>query len=662
MHDFFEHGGHLVLVFEHFAGVSLARVLSHYRRRRQRVPDSAVWYLAHRLFAALAHAHAMTNDAGVPTPVIHRDVQPAHIVMSSDGQVRLAGFGIAKIEGTEGTTAVGFVKGTPAYMAPEQARGEKVTERVDVYAAGLVVWEMLSGRPVRPPRDAAHGADLLKLIAGRRFDAITLVRRDIPREIGAAIDACLQVDPKKRGITCAEVERWLDKVVDVDAGRRELRERLVELRSATLRATRLTTLSGRTASGIPRCMPPESSSSSQVPGARPSRFPGLATRVTGRPSELADGDSPRRSSRRPPPLRSAQSSRPVPPWGGDEDEAADQGTMPASRRSAGVPGKAPSSLGMRSILGPEPSPPPLPIERRKQLAPAQQPVAAAPDAAIDSAPGPAASGAASAGQTDVIAETQAFVARLRVPPGVQATPSQAPATARPASRAPAEATDRSRDTTPISRRPMINRRPQLAMIGGAAAALLVSLIVAGGALALRSRQPVASVDSVGGEPTARVLAAAVASSLATDGPESAATVTAAPSETVVPGRRAATKAEPADTPAGAGASIPPAPPALVGIGWLYMHAPPEGTVYVSGVPTGETDEWVRVVCGKSHFIRVGTKPGRRGLAAVSWLAPGQSLLVRCGAPMQATATPRYPVPERPAQGKKGGTFEPKTPF
>ncbi|MCU0692870.1 MAG: protein kinase, partial [Polyangiaceae bacterium] len=568
MHDFFEHGGHLVLVFEHFAGVSLSRVLSHYRRRRQRVPDSAVWYLAHRLFAALAHAHAMTNDAGRPTPVIHRDVQPAHLVMSSDGQVRLAGFGIAKIEGTEGTTAVGFVKGTPAYMAPEQARGEKVTERVDVYAAGLVVWEMLSGRSVRPPCDTAHGAALLKLIAGRRFDAITLVRRDIPREIGAAIDACLQVDPKKRGIACAEVERWLEKVVDVDAGRRELRERLVELRSATLRAIRSTTVSGRTASGIPRFMPPESAScSSQFPGAPPSRFPGLATRVTGRPSELADGDSPRRSSRRPPPLRSALSSRPARARDGGDDETADGGTIPASQRSAGVPGKEPSSQETPAILGLPATQPLLSVDWSEQLAPAQPPVDAAPDAAIESAPGPSASGVAFAEQATVTGETQAFVAGLRTPPGVQATPSQASAIAKPESMAPAAATERSGDTTLIARRRMIDRGLQLAVIGGAAAAaLLVSLIVGGGVLARRSSQPVVAVGSAGGEPIARVPSATVASSLATAGPGSAATVTAVPSETALPARRAATTAEPVVTPVGAGASIPPAPSARRGIG------------------------------------------------------------------------------------------------
>ena len=236
MYDFFEHGDNLVLVLEHFAGVSLARLLSHFRRRRQRVPDpAAVWYLAHRLFSALAHAHALVDETGKRTPVIHRDIQPAHLVMSQDANVRLAGFGIAKIEGTAGNTAIGFVKGTPAYMAPEQAAGEKVSERVDVYAAGLVVWEMLSGRSVRPPRDVGQGAALLKLIAGRRFDPISSLRRDVPREVAAAIDACLVQSASKRTIRCREVERWLEKVVDVEAGKKELRERLVQLRNANVR-------------------------------------------------------------------------------------------------------------------------------------------------------------------------------------------------------------------------------------------------------------------------------------------------------------------------------------------------------------------------------------------------------------------------------------------
>ena len=266
MHDFFEHGDRLVLVFEHFAGVTLARLLAHVRRRRVELPDSVSWYISHQLFSGLAHAHALVDEQGNPTPVVHRDVQPAHIVISNDGMVRLTGFGIAKIAGTVGDTAVGFVKGTPAYMAPEQARGEKITERADVYAAGLVVWEMLTGRSAMP-RDARPGAELLRMISGRRVEPLSTQRTDIPREIAAAIDACLELSAEKRSIRCADVERWLKKVVDVNVGRDLLRERIVQMRNVAMREP------APAAAGTRNSSAPRPSEPARVPP----RFPGMAT-------------------------------------------------------------------------------------------------------------------------------------------------------------------------------------------------------------------------------------------------------------------------------------------------------------------------------------------------------------------------------------------------
>jgi serine/threonine protein kinase len=615
MFDFFEHGDNLVLVFEHFAGVSLARLLSHFRRRRQRVPDAAVWYLSHRLFGALAHAHALVDEKGRRTPVIHRDVQPAHLIVSHDAHVRLAGFGIAKIAGTAGTTAIGFVKGTPAYMAPEQAAGERITERVDVYAAGLVVWEMLSGRSVRPPGDVGHGAELLKLIAGRRFDPIASLRRDIPREVAAAIDACLVPSANKRTIRCREVERWLEKVVDVEAGKKELRERLVQLRNANVRAA-----PAPRASSAPRGSQPPQPAQAQQPRALPSRFPGLATRVTGRPSEREEGETPR-SSRRAPSLRA--SSYPAPAMA-PEDEAAEQ------------PGKAPK----KTLLGLAPAPTPsLMKEPVRSAAPSYD---AMPPPPMDE-------------------EVSSFVSTLKRPPGVElaaerashrvAGPGRAAERVEPAAKPQAPVTMEAvepptGDTTVITRRGFDATQRGTWMLAGAVGLVAFVGLGVGGwflARAITSRgdvaRPAASVVSVpgaSGSAAARAEPVAVASA-----PPVVPTVpvaSAAPRGSVQPVATATTTTDP-------GARWVPMPENMPRyLGALLVKAPPEGTVYVSGVPLGETGEWIQIGCNRHHFVRVGTKPGPQGLRGTSWLAPGQSVMIRCGTGTEVSGTPRYMVP------------------
>ena len=643
MFDFFEHGDNLVLVFEHFAGVSLARLLSHFRRRRQRVPDPAVWYLAHRLFSALAHAHALVDEKGVRTPVIHRDIQPAHLVMSQDAHVRLAGFGIAKISGSAGTTAVGFVKGTPAYMAPEQAAGEKITERVDVYAAGLVVWEMLSNRSVRPPRDVGQGAALLKLIAGRRFESISSLRRDIPREIAAAIDACLAQSASKRTIQCREVERWLEKVVDVEAGKKELRERLVQLRNANVR-----TAPSPRASQAPRSQPPPQQRS------MPSRFPGVATRVSGRISEREEGENPR-SSRRVPPLRA--SSYPAPPLSSEHDEPPQTGSRRPKPVKKTLLGMAPAAL------------PPLKPQPMRPKAPSYD---ALPPPPPDS-------------------EVSAFVANLRKPPGVKSVrpeevkPPSEPLAALDASDvveeveevAPVPPADvvaiaghelverPTGDTTIISRRRFDQavRKRRTFMIAGGVGVAAIAILTVGGWFLIRAVTGPSEVARV----TSSSSAAAPIVPVATASVEATASVVApvptaseaAPVDASIPSKEAGAEA-------GVDASAPTVPlpkdmPPYVGA--VMMTGPPEGTVYVSGVPLGETGEWIQIACNKHHFVRVGTKPGPQGLRGTAWLAPGQSVLIRCGIGVSVAAMPRYPAPDR--RSDKGGdrkNFEPGSPF
>ena len=138
--------GELYIAMEYVPGVDLRGILRNAARRLIRIP---VWFTVHSLAqicGGLAHAHELTNNQGENTMVIHRDVTPSNVFISTNGDVKLADFGIAKAVGQFSETRSGQLKGKISYMPPEQLHGETLDPRADVFSAGVVLWECLTQR------------------------------------------------------------------------------------------------------------------------------------------------------------------------------------------------------------------------------------------------------------------------------------------------------------------------------------------------------------------------------------------------------------------------------------------------------------------------------------------------------------------------------------
>jgi len=135
--------GDLMLVMDYVHGVTLAHLVeAHKGPVDPPVAVAVIVGVLHGLHAA----HEARGSSGEPLGIVHRDVSPQNILVGADGVARLADFGVAKAAGRLHTTQEGRVKGKVAYMAPEQVRAEPLDRRADIWAAGVVAWEVLAGR------------------------------------------------------------------------------------------------------------------------------------------------------------------------------------------------------------------------------------------------------------------------------------------------------------------------------------------------------------------------------------------------------------------------------------------------------------------------------------------------------------------------------------
>jgi eukaryotic-like serine/threonine-protein kinase len=151
-------------------------------------------------------AHELRDDAGALLGVVHRDFTPHNILIGTDGVARLADFGIAKAATRLGNTRLGMVKGKVAYMPPEQARGMPLDRRCDVWAAGVVAWELLANRRLYVEDDEV--AILLK-VATEAPPRLSSVAPDVPAALSDAVAHALTMDVEKRCATAAVLAREL---------------------------------------------------------------------------------------------------------------------------------------------------------------------------------------------------------------------------------------------------------------------------------------------------------------------------------------------------------------------------------------------------------------------------------------------------------------------
>lgn len=187
------------MVMEYIEGDTLKNYLAQ-SEKPLLIPEAA--YIFREIASALNYAHQQG--------MLHRDIKPANILLGKDGRVVLADFGVARILSDTQFTATGALVGTPAYMSPEQGRGASISTGSDIYALGILLYEMLTGQV---PFDGDTPMDIIRQHVHLPLPSPRAIRRDMPKALEEVIVKATQKDPRHRFQTVREMVEALDEAL-----------------------------------------------------------------------------------------------------------------------------------------------------------------------------------------------------------------------------------------------------------------------------------------------------------------------------------------------------------------------------------------------------------------------------------------------------------------
>ncbi len=199
------------IAMEYVNGPNLEQVLERVRSRNKLLPIPHAAFICIELLKALEYAHnrqVMRGGRPVPLDIVHRDVCPSNVLLSTRGEVKLADFGIAKASVRQLKTVTGIVKGRFDYLSPEQTRGEEATQRSDLFSVGIMLYEMVTGR--HPFKMASEG-QTIEAIKKASFTPAVAFNPEVPPAIDRLLKQTLTAEPGDRFASATAVKDNLDR-------------------------------------------------------------------------------------------------------------------------------------------------------------------------------------------------------------------------------------------------------------------------------------------------------------------------------------------------------------------------------------------------------------------------------------------------------------------
>jgi eukaryotic-like serine/threonine-protein kinase len=209
--DLGEQDGVLFLAMEWIDGVPLNQLMKAAKQKGGVPPTVAIRIVMHAC-SGLHAAHELTDGKGKLIGLVHRDISPQNILVTYDGVAKVVDFGVAKATAlNDGATQAGQLKGKVSYMAPEQVRGEPIDRRVDVFAMGIVLYALTTGK--HPFRKESEGATLFAITAPEPVVPPRLFLPDYPQALQDVLLKALEKDRDQRYASASELLKALDKAL-----------------------------------------------------------------------------------------------------------------------------------------------------------------------------------------------------------------------------------------------------------------------------------------------------------------------------------------------------------------------------------------------------------------------------------------------------------------
>ena len=209
VYEFSDHGDDgLLLSMEYVEGFDLGKLMSAAKQKGARIPPLVSAFIVAEAGKGLHYAHERKDEGGVPIAIVHRDVSPQNILLSFEGIVKIADFGIASANLFR--EEPGVLKGKFGYMSPEQARGEKADRRSDIYALGVVLYELLT---LRSPYGKLDDDALLEAVREGRFEPPAVHVPDTPPELSSIVMRAMAAAPEARFQTARDMAGAIARVL-----------------------------------------------------------------------------------------------------------------------------------------------------------------------------------------------------------------------------------------------------------------------------------------------------------------------------------------------------------------------------------------------------------------------------------------------------------------
>jgi serine/threonine-protein kinase len=200
--------GAYFIVMEFVDGANLKAIAESMRKQGREFPVQAAAFIATEICKGLSYAHEMRDESGVPLQIVHRDMSPPNVLITKHGEIKIVDFGLAKASSQLEKSEPGIIKGKFSYLSPEAAMGQEVDHRTDIFAVGIILWELLTQQRLFM---GETDYQTVKRVQDAQIPSVSQINPRVPRELERIVNRALAKEMHARYQSARELGQDLTR-------------------------------------------------------------------------------------------------------------------------------------------------------------------------------------------------------------------------------------------------------------------------------------------------------------------------------------------------------------------------------------------------------------------------------------------------------------------